>query len=187
MHAQLFWAVWKGVHYGVLPYLCMRLVLRRGLRAHGVAMPSPRRAWWIVLGATAVIVPLAIVAARVPVFAAAYPKCPGAELSVARLATWEIAYAFQFVMVELFFRGFLIFSLARNMGWLSIFVALVPYAMIHLQKPFAECAGSIATGIFLGAFALRTRSIAGGAVIHCAAGLAMDLAALHGKGLLPHR
>jgi membrane protease YdiL (CAAX protease family) len=97
---------------------------------------------------------------------------------------WEVAYAFQFVMVELFYRGVLLFSLSRSLGWLAIFVMVVPYTTIHLQKPLAECVGSILTGIVLGALALRTRSIAGGAVVHCAVGLCMDLGSLQAKGAL---
>ncbi len=184
MHAQLFWALWKGVHFGVLPWLCMRFVLHRGLREHGLVWPRQAASWKLVALALVVMLPVTLLASRDASFAAAYPKCPGAGDSMSRLVTWELAYAFQFLMVELFYRGFLLFALARSLGWLAIFVMVLPYAIIHMQKPFAECAGSIVTGIVLGAFALRTRSIAGGVVVHCAVGLCMDLGVLSAKGQL---
>jgi membrane protease YdiL (CAAX protease family) len=184
MHAQLFWALWKGVQYGILPWLCVRFVLGRGLRSHGLVWPAMRGSWLLVGLALLVMVPITLLASRDPAFAATYPKCPGAGDSLIRLLVWEVAYAFQFIMVELFYRGVLLFSLSRSLGWLAIFVMAVPYTMIHLQKPLAECVGSIFTGIVLGAFALRTRSIAGGAVVHCAVGLCMDLGSLQAKGAL---
>ena len=184
MHPQLFWALWKGAQLGLLPWVCIRFVLHRTLREHGLSWPRPARSWTLVLLALVVMVPLTLVASRDASFAATYPKCPGAGDSLPRLLTWELAYAFQFLMVELFYRGFLLFALARSLGWLSIFVMVLPYAIIHMQKPVAECAGSIITGIALGAFALRTRSIVGGAVVHSMVALCMDLGVLQAKGQL---
>lgn len=184
MHAQLFWALWKAVQLGLVPWLCIHFVLRRDLRSHGVAWPRQAASWKLVALALLVMIPVTLAASRNAAFAATYPKCPGAADSMTRLLVWELAYAFQFVMVELFYRGFLLFSLARSLGWLAIFVSMLPYAIIHMQKPFAECVGSIVTGIVLGAFALRTRSIAGGAVVHIVVALSMDMGALQAKGQL---
>jgi membrane protease YdiL (CAAX protease family) len=119
-------------------------------------------------------------------FLRTYPKYAGAGNSLEQFFTWEFAYAFQFLMLEFFFRGFLIFSLARHIGSMAIFVMVVPYAMIHLSKPLAECLGSILTGITLGTVALRTRSIFGGVFVHCVVAWSMDLFALAQKGQLSH-
>ena len=72
----------------------------------------------------------------------------------------------------------MIFNLARSIGSLAIFVMVVPYAMIHFGKPFAECMGSILAGIALGTVALRTGSIWGGVLVHCVVAWSMDLLAL---------
>jgi uncharacterized protein len=87
-------------------------------------------------------------------------------------------------MLEFFFRGFLIFALARFLGSLAIFVMVIPYAMIHLSKPLPECLGAIVTGIVLGTVALRTRSIYGGVLVHSVIGFSMDFFALLAKGKL---
>jgi membrane protease YdiL (CAAX protease family) len=88
-------------------------------------------------------------------------------------------------MLEFFFRGFLLFALARYLGPLAIFVMIVPYAMIHFGKPLAECLGSILAGIALGTVALRTASIYGGVAVHCAVAWSMDLFALAATDRLP--
>jgi membrane protease YdiL (CAAX protease family) len=74
--------------------------------------------------------------------------------------------------------------LARYIGSLAIFVMVVPYAMIHLGKPIAECFGSILAGIALGTIALRTGSIWGGVLVHCTVAWSMDLLALLRTGKL---
>jgi membrane protease YdiL (CAAX protease family) len=57
---------------------------------------------------------------------------------------------------------------------------IVPYCMIHFQKPMAETFGAIIAGLVLGTLAMRTRSIWGGVAIHAAVALTMDVLALAG-------
>ena len=87
-------------------------------------------------------------------------------------------YAAQFLALEVFFRGFLLAGLRRAMGANAVFVAMVPYVMLHFGKPLPETLGAVVTGIVLGTLALRTRSIWGGVVIHIAVAVTMDLLAL---------
>jgi membrane protease YdiL (CAAX protease family) len=117
-------------------------------------------------------------------FLRTYPKYAGAGDSLEQLLLWEAAYAFQFLMLEFFFRGFLIFALARFIGSLAVFVMVIPYAMIHLSKPLPECLGAVVTGVVLGTIALRTGSIYGGVIVHALIGLCMDVFALSAKGQL---
>jgi hypothetical protein len=184
LHPQLFWAAFKLIHYGLLPYLCIKLVLKSDLRAHGVRFVWEPKVWLLYAGLLLFVLPLTYLAAGTSSFLRTYPKYAGAGDSLPQLLLWEFAYAFQFLMLEFFFRGFLNFALARRIGSLSIFVMIVPYAMIHLAKPMAECLGSILTGIVLGTVALRTRSIYGGVVVHCVVAWSMDLFALAEKGRL---
>jgi membrane protease YdiL (CAAX protease family) len=62
---------------------------------------------------------------------------------------------------------------------------IIPYAMIHMNKPFGEAVGSIAAGLALGALAIRSRSIYPGFLVHATIGFSMDLAALAQKGQWP--
>jgi len=83
-------------------------------------------------------------------------------------------YALQFFGVEFFFRAFLTRGLAPIAGAASIFIALVPYCMIHFPKPMPEAFGSIITGIVLATIAMRTKTIWGGVFVHVAVAVAMD-------------
>ncbi len=186
LHPHLHWAAFKFFHYGLLPALCIRLFLKRPLRDYGVHVVWEPKVWLLYLGMLGLVLPLSYFASGTSSFLRTYPKYAGAGNSLGELITWEAAYAFQFLMLEFFFRGFLIFSLARHIGSMAIFVMVVPYAMIHLSKPLAECLGSILTGITLGTVALRTRSIFGGVFVHCVVAWSMDLFALAQKGQLSH-
>ena len=182
LHPHLFWAGFKLVHYGLLPWLCIRFVLNSNVREHGLRFVWEPKVWALYAALLAFVLPLTYLAAQTDSFLRTYPKYAGAGDSLPQLLLWEGAYAFQFLMLEFFFRGFLIFALARFVGSLSIFVMIVPYSMIHLSKPMPECLGSILTGIVLGTVALRTRSIYGGVVVHSIVAWSMDLFAIAQKG-----
>jgi uncharacterized protein len=184
LHPHLFWASFKLVHYGLLPYLCIKWVLKDRVANFGARFVWEPKVWLLYLGMLAVVLPLTYLASSNHAFLRTYPKYAGAGDSLGQFFSWEIAYAFQFLMLEFFFRGFLCFALARSIGSLSVFVMAVPYAMIHLSKPPAECFGAILTGIVLGTVALRTRSILGGVVVHSMVAWSMDVAALSHKGKL---
>ena len=89
----------------------------------------------------------------------------------------------RFVALEFFFRGFLLFSLEERLGYNAIAVAALPYGLIHYGKPFPEAMGAIVAGAVLGMFALRTRSIAGGALLHIFVATTMDMLALWRVGV----
>lgn len=184
LYPRLYWAGFKLVNYGLLPLLCIGFVLRGRLRDYGLRFVREPRVWLLYVGMVLLVVPMAYLASLTPAFLKTYPKYAGAGDSWTEFLLWGFAYGFQFFMLEFFFRGFLIFSLARYIGSLSIFVMIVPYAMIHLGKPMAEALGSIIAGLALGTIALRTRSIYGGVAVHCAVAWSMDVFALLQKGRL---
>jgi len=184
LRPHLYWAAFKLVNYGLIPFLCIKLVLRSNVREHGVRWVREPRVWLLYTAMVACVVPLAYAASMTDAFLRTYPKYSGAGDSWEQFLLWEVAYGFQFLMLEFFFRGFLIFALARYIGSLAIFVMVVPYAMIHFGKPLAECLGSILAGAALGTIALRTGSIWGGVFVHCAVAWSMDCFALAQTGKL---
>lgn len=185
LHGYAHWALFKLLNYGLLPYLCMRWVLRRPLSDFGVRWVETRAALQTYAAMLALMVPFVIVASGTQAFLRTYPKCAAAGDGLVPLLLWEALYGLQFLMLEVFFRGFMTFSLARVMGSLALFVMAVPYAMIHQSKPLAECLGSIIAGVALGTVALRTGSIWGGVLVHCGVAWSMDLLALYRTDRLP--
>jgi len=93
------------------------------------------------------------------------------------VAGFEIAYAFRFVGVELFFRGFLVIGMIRLIGERAILPMMVLYSFWHFGKPMAESIGAAFGGLILGIIAYRTRSVFGGIVVHIGVAMMMELAA----------
>jgi phosphatidylglycerophosphate synthase len=84
----------------------------------------------------------------------------------------------QFFALEFFFRGFFVLGLGRSIGRAAIFIAMVPYCMLHYHKPPLEAFAAIIAGVALGEVAYRTRSIAGGVIVHISVAATMELLAL---------
>ncbi|MEM7081004.1 MAG: CPBP family glutamic-type intramembrane protease [Pseudomonadota bacterium] len=95
---------------------------------------------------------------------------------------FEAAYLTQFFCVEYFFRGPILFRLHARFGYAAIGMLVVPYALIHIYKPFPEAIGSIIAGLLLGFLALKARSIWLGVLLHCGVAFTMDTFALLRSG-----
>lgn len=181
----LYWAGCRVVGYVVLPALVIRFGFRERVADYGLRFERSRPVLLLYLAMFLVVVPLVILVSFSSAFLAKYPFYDNAGQSLPQLLVWELAYAAQFFSLEFFFRGFLLFALARKLGSTAIFVMMVPYVMIHFAKPVPETLGAVITGIALGTLALRTRSIFGGVLIHTAVAWTMDITALWQKGELP--
>jgi len=176
---HLWWALGSIVLYLPIPMLIARFGFGHRLRDYGWLIDVPRRTWLLYGAMLLAVLPLVFYAASRPEFRAVYPfyraafiAPPGAVLA------WELAYLAQFLALEFFFRGFLAIGMSRVMGRLAVWVAMVPYCMIHYHKPLPEALAAIVAGLVLGEVAQRTRSIAGGVVVHIGVALTMDLLAL---------
>ncbi|MCP5322450.1 MAG: CPBP family intramembrane metalloprotease [Candidatus Paracaedibacteraceae bacterium] len=128
----------------------------------------------------AIMFPLIMTAATFPSFQHTYPffRVPEGISIWPNIIIWEIFYLLQFLGTEFFFRGFLIHGLKARFGFYSIFVSMIPYCMIHFQKPFLEAFGSIFAGLILGTMSLRTNSIIMGVILHFGVALTMDICSL---------
>jgi membrane protease YdiL (CAAX protease family) len=62
---------------------------------------------------------------------------------------------------------------------------LIPYCMVHFQKTAAESLGSLVAGVLLGWMAMRGRSLWGGALLHWAVAVEMDVLSLIQRGDWP--
>ncbi|MDG1841439.1 MAG: CPBP family intramembrane metalloprotease [Crocinitomicaceae bacterium] len=92
---------------------------------------------------------------------------------------WEFFYFLQFVSLEFFFRGFMVHGLKKQIGDYSVLVMIIPYCMIHFQKPFLETIGAIFAGLILGYLSLRKESIFTGIALHFSVAVSMDIFALY--------
>jgi membrane protease YdiL (CAAX protease family) len=176
------WLVAGFVYYLLVPLAVVLFVFRESPSRYGLRIHITRRTAILYVVAFAILIPALFWASGDGAFLARYPMVRGLDDDFAMLLLWEASRGLRFVALEFFFRGFLLFSLEERMGYNAIAVAALPYGLLHYGKPFPEALGAIVAGAVLGLFALRTRSIAGGALVHIVVATSMDLLALWRMG-----
>jgi hypothetical protein len=175
---------WFGVNAALLlvvPCLVIRFVFREPLGAYGLGLGEPR-VWGRDLAVLALLfVPAVLVASRLPAVRAAYPAyrfvLDEPWLWIPSTLGWGL-YGFAW---EFFFRGFLLFGLARRLGRTAIFVQLVPFVMAHYPKSELEAFASIGGGLVFGVLALRGGTFLGAWLLHWGAATAINVLAARGR------
>jgi uncharacterized protein len=172
--------------YFILPALLLRFGFRERLTDYGIKPHGALAGWPIYVAMFAIMVPLVVLMSGNDHFQRTYPfyALARGEPLWPTFWMWEAIYAAQFFALEFFFRGFLLHGLRPRFGAYAIPVMVVPYCMIHFQKPMPEAFASIIAGLALGYMSLRTRSIWLGAAIHVTVALSMDFASLWRQGRL---
>lgn len=92
-------------------------------------------------------------------------------------AIFELVYASDFISVELFFRGFALYTLSKYLGKQTVLPLALCYMIFHFGKPMVETISSFFGGYLLGVFALHTRNIWGGVILHIGTALFMEIIA----------
>jgi membrane protease YdiL (CAAX protease family) len=180
-----WWTGWHLVSFLLLPWLVIRYLL--GLRMGDMALrwnetTEHWRGYVLLLSPILVFVVLVSFGED---FVDHYPFYRYANRSWFDFLAWQMLYMSQFVVLEFFFRGYVVNALRPAVGANAIWIMCVPYLMIHFPKLWLEATGAILFGLFLGILALRSRSIWGGVLVHAGVALSMDVAALLRKGGLP--
>jgi len=181
---NIYWSCCCFLCYMVIPALVMRIYLDRSVLECGLKMKGITRHLGIYAALFLAVFPFIVIASFGRSFQATYPFfMPGAGKWPLFLL-FELFYLAQFLYLEFFFRGYILFNLEKQMGYYSVLVMTIPYCMIHYHKPFLEAMAAIVAGIVLGTLALRTRSIWYGVLIHVSVALSMDIISLLQKGML---
>lgn len=186
LYRLVWWAMVCFVAYFLIPAFYIRLVLKEKLRDYGLKIRGITNGWKIYALLLAIVFPFVIGASFEKSFQQTYPFfLPGSgEPLFPALWYWELFYALQFFSLEFFFRGFMIHGTRHRFGIYSVFVMVIPYCMIHFQKPLPETIGSIVAGIVLGFLSYRTCSVWMGAALHVMVAISMDYLSLWHQGLL---
>ncbi|MFZ4058462.1 MAG: CPBP family intramembrane glutamic endopeptidase, partial [Ferruginibacter sp.] len=128
------------------------------------------------------MLPLLALAATQPDFQEVYPKAQllkginSATISgKMKYVIFELCYGFDFVSIEIFFRGFLVLSLLSICGYQAIIPIACFYCSIHLGSPMGEAISSFFGGLLLGIIVYNTGSIWGGLFVHLGIAWLMEL------------
>ena len=173
----LAWGWWfgmQGVTGFVIPVLSLLLIFRRRPSEIGLGLGDWRLAGLL----AALYLPLVVVGTWVlsegEEFQSQYPHYAGAAYDWGFFVIYEALFLFYWIGWEYLWRGFVLFGTARTFGLYAIFVQTVPFALLHIEKPFAEGLLSIVGGVALGALVWRCRSFWIAVPIHAAQMLILD-------------
>lgn len=158
----------------------------------GFAIGDSRRTRLITLGLFAGLVVIAIPASRTPAFQNFYPIFRGWTSGVwggyesplitkgvtsALIYGW-VSYGLYMFCWEFFFRGFLLFGMARSFKWTAVILQAVAFTLLHYGKVPVEMAASFPAGIILGMLALKSKSFVPGFFLHWASSVVFDVMVL---------
>jgi len=125
--------------------------------------------------------PLIIGASFFPDFQRAYPQHKPwlhdevFNLSIfERAALFELCYASGFVAVEAIFRGALAMTMVKVMGTRAVLAMASFYCVFHFGKPIGETIGAFFGGYALGVFAIESKSVVGGIIVHLGVAMIME-------------
>jgi membrane protease YdiL (CAAX protease family) len=180
LYPHLWWACVSIIFYLPLPILIVKLFFGGRLRDYGLKLALKKQHLTLYGAMLLIMAPIVFYVSTRIDFLNIYPFYRGASLApLGAVLVWEAAYGIQFIALEFFFRGFLVLGLERYIGRYAVWVAVVPYCMIHYHKPPLEAFIAIVAGIVLGEVARRTRSILGGVLVHLSVALSMDALAIN--------
>lgn len=173
-----WWGICSVVLRVAIPLVVMRWLFDVRPRDYGFTLRGTLQSLPVYGVLYLVMLPFLWGVAQLESFQRTYPFWEGAREGGLPFWTFEALYALQFVGVEFFFRGFLGFALVRKFGYAGLFIATVPYVMIHFNKPVSETLGALVAGLVLGWLAIRSRTIVPGILLHGGIALTMDLLSL---------
>ncbi len=177
-----WWALMSIIMRMLVPCLFIVFVLKDRVRDYGYRLIGTSSHGLIYLGLFVGMLPIVYGISYTKSFQSKYPFYDNAILGWEHFVSYQLLYGIQFLALEAFFRGFVIFALFKRFGYYSLLIMAIPYCMIHFGKPAAETFGAILAGIALGYLALKSRSFLYGALLHWGIGIAMDLFAIIQKG-----
>jgi membrane protease YdiL (CAAX protease family) len=124
-------------------------------------------------------IPLMVYGATMESFRTYYPMWPHAGDSVKNFLLYESMIAILMFNTEFLFRGYLLFSLEKELGRTpALILHAIPYMLVHLGKPPLEVPYSFFAGILFGYLALKTRSILPGFLVHFLGSAGFDVMCL---------
>ena len=183
MFLLAYWVFTLITFYLIIPLFIVKLFFKDKLSDYGLSPKGIFKSYKIYIIFFLFMVPLILLASQTHSFQHKYPfYSPFGESIWPNFIIWQCLYFSQFFALEFFFRGFMLHGIKKRFGFYSIWVMMIPYMMIHFQKPMSETIGAIFAGIILGALSLKSRSIWLGVAIHYSVAITMDIAALWQRG-----
>jgi len=169
-----WWFGMQGLLGFVVPAAALGLFFSNDLDEIGLGLGN----WRLATIVAALYLPLVALGTWVlsdgAAFQEQYPHFDPAAQSWNIFLIYEALFLFYWVGWEYLWRGFVLFGTAPTLGLYAIFVQALPFAALHVSKPWPEALLSIVGGVFLGALVWRCRSFWIAVPIHAAQMMLLD-------------
>ena len=173
-----FWGISSLVVRVLVPLAIIVFVLRERPGEWGFRL----RGQWAQLRPYAllllVMLPVLFLASSLSSFQNKYPFYALAGEGGFHFWGYQLFYGLQFLGLEAFFRGYMLFGLWPRLGWYAVPVMVIPYTMVHFGKPAPETFAAILAGFVLGYLAIKSKSFLWGWMLHWGVAISMDLLVL---------
>lgn len=170
-----YWFLSSTIMLMFLPLLTIKLIFKERVQDWGFRFGKKRFGFTFVIVAYVLMIVVLFLVSRMSSFQKAYPLCKFALNNWKLFVTYEIAYGIYMFAWEFIFRGYMLFGMEKALGNYTIFVQMIPFAIMHSGKPLPEALGAVFTGILLGVVALYTRSFLYGVILHILVAITMDV------------
>lgn len=172
------WGWWFGMQ-GLLGFVVPVVALRGFFVDDGAEMGLGLGAWRFATVVAVLYLPVVTVGTWVlsdgAAFQEQYPHYTPATRDWGVFLLYEALFLFYWVGWEYLWRGFVLFGTAPAFGAHAILVQALPFAALHVTKPWPEALLSIVGGLALGALVWRCRSFWIAVPIHAAQMMMLDL------------
>ncbi|ASJ10740.1 CAAX protease [Thermococcus sp. P6] len=164
------WAGYNLLFYFILP---LPLSLALGFKPAELGITAGRGGYRWALLLFLLTVPLSLYGTTVPSMKAYYPNFTYSNWTDFFLK--ELAIGVIMFSHEAFYRGFLLFPLAKKNEWIGILAQNVPYTLAHIGKPEVEVPYSFVAGIVFSKLDLRSGSFLPSFLLHWSGSVLFDL------------
>ncbi len=172
------WGWWFGMQ-GLLGFVVPAVALRAFFADNATEMGLGLGAWRFATVVAVLYLPVVAVGTWIlsdgTAFQRQYPHYQPAVRNWEVFLMYEALFLFYWIGWEYLWRGFVLFGTAPAFGVHAIFVQALPFAALHVTKPWPEALLSVVGGIALGALVWRCRSFWIAVPIHAAQMMLLDL------------
>jgi membrane protease YdiL (CAAX protease family) len=165
------WSFYNVVFYIVLPFLTAYIL---GFKPKELGFKIGKKdgyIWALIL--LLISMPITIYASRLEQFREFYPLFSFNSWS--EFLFKELLIGVIMLAHEAFYRGILLFPLAKKHKWLGILAQNIPYTLIHIGKPGLEVPYSFLAGIFFAEIDLKSESFLPSFFLHWTGAVIFDL------------
>ncbi|WP_297509953.1 CPBP family archaeomyxosortase MrtA [Thermococcus sp.] len=158
---------WGHVAVVLVAYLLVPLLVSTALdyRPEEVGLSKPKRRGLVLFLLLFILsIPLSIYGATIPSMRNYYPVFPYS--GVATFLLGELGMGLIMLAHEAFYRGFLLFPLARKNEWLAVLLQDIPYTLVHVGKPGIEVPYAFIAGIIFAKMDLEGESFLPSFLLH---------------------